>query len=104
MGGGLGQGLDQAAVWRWGVAVACCRLIRQTSPLATLRQVTGRIEENWVRPQQSISVAWWSISGSNGTGQILEPQVYESSRNQGVDLLASGPSNAPSHFLPCRWN
>ena len=36
VGGGLGQGLDRAAVWPWGVAVACCHLIRQTSPLATI--------------------------------------------------------------------
>jgi TonB family protein len=64
-----------------------------------LRQVTGRIEENWVRPQQHLGrvVVYFRIKRD---GTILEPQVQESSRNQAVDLLASGAIKRSEPFPP----
>jgi outer membrane biosynthesis protein TonB len=64
-----------------------------------LRQVTGRIEENWVRPQQSLGrvVIYFRIKRD---GTIVEPQIYESSRNQAVDLLASGAIKRSEPFPP----
>ena len=64
-----------------------------------LRQVTGRIEENWVRPQQSLGrvVVYFRIKRD---GTIAEPQIYESSRNQAVDLLASGAIKRSEPFPP----
>ena len=64
-----------------------------------LRQVTGRIEENWVRPQQNLGhvVVYFRIKRD---GTIVEPQIYESSRNQAVDLLASGAIKRSEPFPP----
>jgi TonB family protein len=64
-----------------------------------LRQVTGRIEENWVRPQQDLGrvVIYFKIKRD---GTIIEPQVYESSRNQAVDMLASGAIKRSEPFPP----
>jgi outer membrane biosynthesis protein TonB len=64
-----------------------------------LRQVTGRIEENWVRPQQNLGrvVIYFRIKRD---GTIAEPQIYESSRNQTVDLLASGAIKRSEPFPP----
>jgi TonB family protein len=64
-----------------------------------LRQVTGRIEENWVRPQQNLGrvVVYFRIKRD---GTILEPQIRESSRNQAVDLLASGAVKRSEPFPP----
>ena len=64
-----------------------------------LRQVTGRIEENWVRPQQNLGrvVIYFRIKRD---GTIIEPQVYESSRNQAVDLLAAGAIKRSEPFPP----
>lgn len=64
-----------------------------------LRQVTGRIEENWVRPQQNLGrvVIYFRIKRD---GTIAEPQIYESSRNQAVDLLASGAIKRSEPFPP----
>ncbi len=64
-----------------------------------LRQVTGRIEENWVRPQQNLGrvVVYFRIKRD---GTIVEPQVYESSRNQAVDMLASGAIRRSEPFPP----
>ena len=64
-----------------------------------LRQVTGRIEENWVRPQQNLGrvVVYFRIKRD---GTIAEPQIYESSRNQAVDLLASGAIKRSEPFPP----
>jgi TonB family protein len=64
-----------------------------------LRQVTGRIEENWVRPQQNLGrvVVYFRIKRD---GTILDPQVYESSRNQAVDMLASGAIKRSEPFPP----
>jgi TonB family protein len=64
-----------------------------------LRQVTGRIEENWIRPQQNLGrvVVYFRIKRD---GTILEPQVYESSRNQAVDMLASGAIKRSEPFPP----
>jgi TonB family protein len=64
-----------------------------------LRQVTGRIEENWVRPQQNLGrvVVYFRIKRD---GTIAEPQIYESSRNQAVDLLASGAIKRSDPFPP----
>jgi outer membrane biosynthesis protein TonB len=64
-----------------------------------LRQVTGRIEENWVRPQQNLGrvVVYFRIKRD---GTIVEPQVYESSRNQAVDMLASGAIKRSEPFPP----
>jgi periplasmic protein TonB len=64
-----------------------------------LREVTKRIEENWVRPQQSLGrvVVYFRIKRD---GTIVEPQVYESSRNQAVDLLASGAIRRSEPFPP----
>lgn len=64
-----------------------------------LRQVTGRIEENWVRPQQNLGrvVIYFRIKRD---GTIAEPQIHESSRNQAVDLLASGAIKRSEPFPP----
>jgi outer membrane biosynthesis protein TonB len=64
-----------------------------------LRQVTGRIEENWVRPQQNLGrvVIYFRIKRD---GTIVEPHIYESSRNQAVDLLASGAIKRSEPFPP----
>ena len=64
-----------------------------------LRQVTGRIEENWVRPQQNLGrvVIYFRIKRD---GTIVEPQIHESSRNQAVDLLASGAIKRSGPFPP----
>jgi TonB family protein len=64
-----------------------------------LRQVTGRIEENWIRPQQNLGrvVVYFRIKRD---GTILEPQIRESSRNQAVDLLASGAIKRSEPFPP----
>ena len=64
-----------------------------------LRQVTGRIEENWVRPQQHLGrvVIYFRIKRD---GTIVEPQIHESSRNQSVDLLASGAIKRSEPFPP----
>lgn len=64
-----------------------------------LREVTGRIEENWVRPQQNLGrvVIYFRIKRD---GTIVEPQIYESSRNQAVDLLASGAIKRSEPFPP----
>jgi TonB family protein len=64
-----------------------------------LRQVTGRIEENWVRPQQDLGrvVVYFRIKRD---GTIVEPQIHESSRNSAVDLLASGAIKRSEPFPP----
>jgi hypothetical protein len=64
-----------------------------------LRQVTGRIEENWIRPQQNLGrvVIYFRIKRD---GTIIEPQIHESSRNQSVDLLASGAIKRSEPFPP----
>jgi TonB family protein len=64
-----------------------------------LRQVTGRIEENWVRPQQNLGrvVVYFRIKRD---GTIVEPQIYESSRNRAVDLLAAGAIKRSDPFPP----
>jgi hypothetical protein len=64
-----------------------------------LRQVTGRIEENWVRPQQAPGrvVIYFRIKRD---GTIFEPRIHESSRNQAVDLLASGAIKRSEPFPP----
>jgi outer membrane biosynthesis protein TonB len=64
-----------------------------------LRQVTGRIEENWVRPQGHLGrvIVYFRIKRD---GSIVEPQVYESSRNQTVDMLAAGAIKRSEPFPP----
>jgi hypothetical protein len=64
-----------------------------------LRQVSGRIEENWVRPPQNLGrvVIYFRIKRD---GTVVEPQIYESSRNQAVDLLASGAIKRSTPFPP----
>jgi TonB family protein len=64
-----------------------------------LRQVTGRIEENWIRPQQNLGrvVVYFRIKRD---GTIVDPQIHESSRNQAVDLLASGAIRRSQPFPP----
>jgi TonB family protein len=64
-----------------------------------LRQVTGRIEENWIRPQQAPGrvVIYFRIKRD---GTIIEPRIHESSRNQAVDLLASGAIKRSEPFPP----
>lgn len=64
-----------------------------------LRQVTGRIEENWMRPQQNLGrvVVYFRIKRD---GTILESRIQESSRNQTVDLLASGAIKRSEPFPP----
>ncbi|HEX9867587.1 MAG TPA: TonB C-terminal domain-containing protein [Candidatus Tectomicrobia bacterium] len=64
-----------------------------------LRQVTGRIEENWIRPQQNLGrvVVYFQIKRD---GSIIEPQIQESSRNQAADLLASGAIKRSEPFPP----
>jgi TonB family protein len=64
-----------------------------------LRQVTGRIEENWVRPQQNLGrvVVYFRIKRD---GTIVEPQIHESSRNRAVDLLAAGAIKRSDPFPP----
>jgi colicin import membrane protein len=64
-----------------------------------LRQVTGRIEENWIRPQQAPGrvVIYFRIKRD---GSIVEPRIHESSRNQSVDLLASGAIKRSEPFPP----
>jgi TonB family protein len=64
-----------------------------------LRQVTGRIEENWMRPQGNLGrvVVYFRIKRD---GTILEPQIHESSRNKSVDLLAAGAIKRSEPFPP----
>lgn len=64
-----------------------------------LRQVTERIEQNWVRPQENVGrvVVYFRISRD---GTIGEPQVYESSRDRVVDLLAAGAVKRSDPFPP----
>jgi TonB family protein len=64
-----------------------------------LRQVTGRIEENWMRPQQNLGrvVVYFRIKRD---GTIVEPQIFESSRNQAVDMLAAGAIKRSEPFPP----
>jgi TonB family protein len=64
-----------------------------------LRQVTGLIEENWVRPQQNLGrvVVYFRIRRD---GTIVEPQIYESSRNPAVDMLAAGAIRRSEPFPP----
>ncbi|MBI3327915.1 MAG: TonB C-terminal domain-containing protein [Nitrospinae bacterium] len=64
-----------------------------------LRQVTDRIEQNWLRPQENVGrvVVYFRIKRD---GTILEPQLYESSRNQAVDLLAAGAVKRSEPFPP----
>jgi outer membrane biosynthesis protein TonB len=64
-----------------------------------LRQVTGRIEGNWVRPEQNLGrvVIYFRIKRD---GTIAEPQIHESSRNQAIDLLASGAIKRSEPFPP----
>lgn len=64
-----------------------------------LRQVTGRIEENWVRPHQNLGrvVVYFRIKRD---GTIVDPRVHESSRNQAVDMLASGAIKRSEPFPP----
>jgi protein TonB len=64
-----------------------------------LRQVTGRIEENWVRPQnnQGRVIVYFRIKRD---GSVLEPQVHESSRNQALDMLAAGAVKRSEPFPP----
>ena len=64
-----------------------------------LRQVTDRIEQNWVRPQENVGrvVVYFRIKRD---GSIVEPQVHESSRNQSVDILAKGAVQRSEPFPP----
>jgi TonB family protein len=64
-----------------------------------LRQVTGRIEQNWIRPEQNLGrvVVYFQIKRD---GSIIEPQIRESSRNQAADLLASGAIKRSEPFPP----
>jgi outer membrane biosynthesis protein TonB len=64
-----------------------------------LRQVTGRIEENWMRPQGNLGrvVVYFRIKRD---GTILEPQIHESSRNKSIDLLAAGAIKRSEPFPP----
>jgi TonB family protein len=64
-----------------------------------LRQVTGRIEENWIRPPQNLGrvVVYFRIKRD---GTIGEPQIHESSRNQAVDMLAAGAIKRSDPFPP----
>lgn len=64
-----------------------------------LRQVTGRIEENWVRPSGNLGrvIVYFRIRRD---GSIVEPQVYESSRNQAVDMLAAAAVKRAEPFPP----
>jgi TonB family protein len=64
-----------------------------------LRQVTGRIEDNWVRPQGNLGrvIVYFKIQRD---GSILEARVYESSRNQTVDMLAAGAVKRSEPFPP----
>jgi TonB family protein len=64
-----------------------------------LRQVTGRIEENWVRPQQNLGrvVVYFRIKRD---GTLVEPQIHESSRNPSVDMLAAGAIKRSEPFPP----
>jgi TonB family protein len=64
-----------------------------------LRQVTGRIEQNWIRPEQTPGrvVIYFQIKRD---GSIIEPQIRESSRNPAADLLASGAIKRSEPFPP----
>lgn len=64
-----------------------------------LRQITDRIEQNWLRPQENVGrvVVYFRIKRD---GSIVEPQVQESSRNPAVDLLASGAVKRSEPFPP----
>jgi TonB family protein len=64
-----------------------------------LRQVTGRIEENWMRPQGNLGrvVVYFRIKRD---GTIIEPQIHESSHNKSVDLLAAGAIKRSEPFPP----
>jgi protein TonB len=64
-----------------------------------LRQVTNRIEQNWLRPEQSVGrvVVYFRIKRD---GTIVDPEVKESSRNRAVDLLAAGAVKRSEPFPP----
>jgi len=64
-----------------------------------LRQITQRIEQNWVRPQENVGrvVVYFRIKRD---GTIVDPQLHESSRNQAVDLLAAGAIKRSEPFPP----
>jgi protein TonB len=64
-----------------------------------LRQVTNRIEQNWLRPEESVGrvVVYFRIKRD---GTIVDPEVKESSRNRAVDLLAAGAVKRSEPFPP----
>jgi outer membrane biosynthesis protein TonB len=64
-----------------------------------LRQVTNRIEENWIRPQGNLGrvIVYFRIKRD---GSIVEPQIYESSRSAAVDMLAAGAIKRSEPFPP----
>jgi TonB family protein len=64
-----------------------------------LKQVTGRIEENWIRPQGNLGrvVVYFRIKRD---GTIIEPQIHESSHSKSVDLLAAGAVRRSEPFPP----
>jgi TonB C terminal len=99
-GGRLGPGSGPGSSLALGGGSGMLSLDSANFPFTYyLRQVTGRIEENWVRPQQNLGrvVVYFRIKRD---GTIVEPQVYESSRNQAVDLLASGAIRRSEPFPP----
>lgn len=64
-----------------------------------LQQIRGRIEENWVRPQghHGHVTVHFKI---NRDGSIVEPQIFEPSRDRTADMLAAGAVKRSAPFPP----
>jgi TonB C terminal len=99
-GGGVGPGIGPGSGLALGTGGGTLSLDTANFPFTYyLRQVTNRIEANWLRPQESLGrvIVYFRIKRD---GTIVEPQIYESSRNQSVDLLASGAIKRSEPFPP----
>jgi hypothetical protein len=95
-GGGVGSGSGLAL----GTGGGTLSLDTANFPFTYyLRQVTNRIEENWLHPRENLGrvIVYFRIKRD---GTIFEPQIYESSRNQSVDLLAAGAIKRSEPFPP----
>ena len=99
-GGGAGPGVGPGSGLAFGTGGGTLSLDTANFPFSYyLRQVTSRIEENWLRPQENLGrvIVYFRIKRD---GTIVEPQIYESSRHQSVDLLAAGAIKRSEPFPP----
>ena len=99
-GGRVGPGIGPGSGLALGTGGGTLSLDTANFPFTYyLRQVTNRIEENWLRPQENLGrvIVYFRIKRD---GTIVEPQVHESSHNQSVDLLAAGAIKRSEPFPP----